>query len=177
MDILIQHVGHGIWLILLLSLPAVLLAAGVGLIVGILQAVTQVQEQTIAAAPKITLVFLLVIFGGPLMLDILKDFMTESVRLGMEAIPKSEAMVLPPKPRLAYGEANSRLDFFKEKPRFFGPSKIKPMMEQAAPSASGPGGASTVVTKTAKIQPKPGVGEDIYVKRRASGTLPKPPKP
>ena len=37
-----------------------LVAAGIGLVVGILQAVTQVQEQTIAAAPKILGVFLVI---------------------------------------------------------------------------------------------------------------------
>ena len=38
---------------LMVSLPCVLVAAGIGLVVGILQAVTQVQEKTNAAAPQI----------------------------------------------------------------------------------------------------------------------------
>ena len=47
-----------------ISMPCVLTAAAIGLVVGIIQAVTQVQEQTIAAAPKIFAVFLVIIIGG-----------------------------------------------------------------------------------------------------------------
>lgn len=175
MDILIGHLGHGIWLILLLSLPAVLLAAGIGLIVGILQAVTQVQEQTIAAAPKILFVFLLVIFGGPFMIEVLKDFMQESVHLGMEVIPRSEAMILPPKPRLAYGDENSRLQFFKEKKRAPTDSRIKAMMNQPSRAGDIIETEHGVVNNSAPPKPKPGVGEQIYMQRRAAGKLPKPP--
>ena len=44
-----------------ISMPCVLTAAAIGLVVGIIQAVTQVQEQTIAAAPKIFAVFLVTV--------------------------------------------------------------------------------------------------------------------
>lgn len=91
-----EHLGKGMYLILLLSLPAVLLAAGIGLIVGILQAVTQVQEQTISAAPKILLVFLLVIFGGGLMMTLLTNYVRESATLAFEEIPHAERMLMPP---------------------------------------------------------------------------------
>ena len=40
-------------LILYLSLPAVLAASGIGLIVGLLQALTQIQDQTIQHALKL----------------------------------------------------------------------------------------------------------------------------
>ena len=49
---------------LTISMPAVLTAASIGLVVGILQAVTQVQEQTIAAAPKVLGVFLVIMIMG-----------------------------------------------------------------------------------------------------------------
>ena len=172
---MLGHLGHGIWLILLLSLPAVLLAAGVGLIIGILQAVTQVQEQTITAAPKILFVFLLIIFGGPFMIDILKEYMVESVHLGMEVLPKEEAMILPPKPRLAYGEANSRMDFFKETPRYPTESKIHAMMQKPAMSNDMNAAGNHITNNTAAVRPKAGVGEQIYLKRRAANDLPTPP--
>lgn len=175
MDILMGHVGHGIWLILLLSLPVVLLAAGIGLVVGILQAVTQVQEQTIAAAPKITFVFLLVIFGGPLMVQILQEYLVESMHLGFEVVAHDEARVLPPKPRMAYGEANSRLDFFKEKRRIPTDSKVKAMMNQPSKAGSMDEAHRHLVDQSSRVQPKPGIGEKIYMKRRDAGTLPKPP--
>ncbi len=174
MEVLMEHVGRGIGLILLLSMPAVLLAAGIGLVVGILQAVTQVQEQTIAAAPKIMFVFLLVVFGGPFMLDALQEYLRESVHLGMEVIPKDELMILPPKPRLAYSDKNSRMEFFKENKRPTD-SKVKKMMETPSKVSGFVETAGGVVNNTAKPVPKAGVGEKIYLQRRAAGTLPQPP--
>ena len=61
MDLLIEFFAKGLVSMLMIAMPCVLTAAAVGLVVGILQAVTQVQEQTIAAAPKIFLVFLVII--------------------------------------------------------------------------------------------------------------------
>jgi flagellar biosynthetic protein FliQ len=95
MDLLLEHVKAGLYLVLILSMPAVFVAAAIGLVVGILQAVTQVQEQTLAAAPKIVLVFLVVIFGGELMMTMLETFMKESAVLAFEEIPSRDAMVLP----------------------------------------------------------------------------------
>lgn len=100
MEHLLQHTQNGLILSLLLSLPVVLTAAGVGLIVGILQAVTQVQEQTIAAAPKITLVFLVIILGGGLMLEMMVNYLRESATLAFNEIPTmGEARIMEPAPR------------------------------------------------------------------------------
>ena len=52
MEMLMEYMARGFVVMLSISMPCVLVAAGIGLVVGILQAVTQVQEQTIAAAPK-----------------------------------------------------------------------------------------------------------------------------
>ena len=57
MELLMEYMARGFLVMLTISMPCVLVAAGIGLVVGILQAVTQVQEQTIAAAPKILGVF------------------------------------------------------------------------------------------------------------------------
>jgi flagellar biosynthetic protein FliQ len=49
----------------MLSLPALMLGLVVGLLVSIFQAVTQIQEQTLALIPKIiAIVFALMVFGG-----------------------------------------------------------------------------------------------------------------
>ena len=61
MEILTEFLAKGFMTMLTISMPCVLVAAGIGLIVGIIQAVTQVQEQTIAAAPKILGVFLVIL--------------------------------------------------------------------------------------------------------------------
>ena len=65
MEMLMEYMARGFITMLSISMPCVLVAAGIGLVVGILQAVTQVQEQTIAAAPKIFMVFLVIIIGAP----------------------------------------------------------------------------------------------------------------
>ncbi len=57
MEYLMEYMARGFVTMLMISMPCVLMAALVGLVVGVLQAVTQVQEQTIAAAPKSWLYF------------------------------------------------------------------------------------------------------------------------
>ncbi len=99
MEILVQHLGKGLGLMLMISLPCVLTAAGVGLIVGILQAVTQVQEQTIAAAPKIISVFTIIILGGGLMMNMLTDYIRESAAIAFNEVPQDGKMLLPPRTR------------------------------------------------------------------------------
>jgi len=59
---------EGIWTVLLIAGPLLLLALGVGLIVSIFQATTQIQEQTLAFIPKIVAVLLGIIFFGQWML-------------------------------------------------------------------------------------------------------------
>ncbi|MDH4379427.1 MAG: flagellar biosynthetic protein FliQ [Vampirovibrionales bacterium] len=95
MELMMDHVGKGMFLVLMLSMPAVFIAAGVGLVIGILQAVTQVQEQTISAAPKIILVFLLLIFGGGLMMSVLENFVRESTIIAFQEIPNEGKFLMP----------------------------------------------------------------------------------
>ncbi len=95
MEILMEYLAKGFITMLMISLPCVLMAAGVGLVVGILQAVTQVQEQTIAAAPKILLVFLTVVVLGAWYVRLLTDYFREGTNLAFEIVPKNETYVLP----------------------------------------------------------------------------------
>ncbi|MBE7705661.1 MAG: flagellar biosynthetic protein FliQ [Cyanobacteria bacterium SIG30] len=96
MDYLVEYLTKGFVIMLMVSLPCVLVAAGIGLVVGILQAVTQVQEQTIAAAPKILLVFLTIIILGSWYIKVLTDYVRQGTNLAFEVIPKTESFVLPP---------------------------------------------------------------------------------
>ncbi len=48
----LQLTQQSLWLILLLSAPPVLVAAGVGLLIALIQAATQLQEQTLQFAAK-----------------------------------------------------------------------------------------------------------------------------
>jgi flagellar biosynthesis protein FliQ len=63
-----------IYLILLVLAPILGIALAVGLIISIFQAITQIQEQTLAFTPKIIAVFVSLLFFGPWMLTHLVDF-------------------------------------------------------------------------------------------------------
>lgn len=65
------------WLVVKLTAPVLLLGLAVGLLVSIFQATTQIQEQTLAFAPKIIAVIVALIVFGPWMLTNLVDFTTQ----------------------------------------------------------------------------------------------------
>lgn len=60
--------------VILISAPALIIALVVGLIISILQATTQIQEQTLTFVPKILAVFLSMILFGSFMLNTLIGF-------------------------------------------------------------------------------------------------------
>ncbi|MBR1425259.1 flagellar biosynthetic protein FliQ [bacterium] len=94
MEILMEYLARGFLIMLSISMPCVLVAAGIGLVVGILQAVTQVQEQTIAAAPKILGVFLVIIIGGVGFTRLLTNLFQEGAVIAFTTVPQSENYVL-----------------------------------------------------------------------------------
>ncbi|WP_366922982.1 flagellar biosynthesis protein FliQ [Metallumcola ferriviriculae] len=59
---------------LLLAAPALLFGMLVGLIISVLQATTQIQEQTLTFVPKIVVVMLTILVFGSWMLNILVVF-------------------------------------------------------------------------------------------------------
>ena len=95
MEMLIEYLAKGFMTMLSISMPCVLTAAAIGLVVGIIQAVTQVQEQTIAAAPKIFAVFLVIIIGGLGFIKLLTNLFTEGAALAFNGVSKTENYVLP----------------------------------------------------------------------------------
>lgn len=68
-DSVIQIAEQGIWTVLLVCGPLLLLALVVGLLVSIFQATTQIQEQTLAFVPKIVAVLIGIVVFGPWMLS------------------------------------------------------------------------------------------------------------
>ena len=95
MELLMEYMARGFMTMLTISMPCVLTAAGIGLVVGILQAVTQVQEQTIAAAPKILAVFLVITIGGYGFVRLLTNLTTDGFAMAFNVIPKNDEFVLP----------------------------------------------------------------------------------
>ncbi len=72
---------------LLVCAPALLLGLVTGLVVSVFQAVTQIQEPTLAFIPKIVIVALAILLFGPFMLALLTDF-TSRVFTGIPAFIK-----------------------------------------------------------------------------------------
>ncbi|WAA10728.1 flagellar biosynthesis protein FliQ [Fervidibacillus albus] len=68
-ETVIQLAEQGIYTILLVAGPLLLLALVVGLIVSIFQATTQIQEQTLAFIPKIIAVLIGVVIFAPWMIS------------------------------------------------------------------------------------------------------------
>ncbi|MCF6460531.1 flagellar biosynthesis protein FliQ [Clostridium sp. Cult3] len=63
--------------ILAVSAPMLIVSLIVGLIVSILQAVTQIQEATLAFVPKIVAVLLSLLIFGPWILKVITQFATD----------------------------------------------------------------------------------------------------
>ncbi|MDR1913285.1 MAG: flagellar biosynthesis protein FliQ [Clostridiales bacterium] len=66
----------GLTAIMLVSAPPLLMGLTVGIIVSIFQAVTSIQEPTLAFIPKIVAVLLSLIIFGPFMLATLTNYFT-----------------------------------------------------------------------------------------------------
>jgi flagellar biosynthetic protein FliQ len=64
-----------IWLTLQLATPIMLVGLVVGVVIGLFQALTQVQEATLIYAPKILAVFLTLLLTLPLMGALMGGFM------------------------------------------------------------------------------------------------------
>lgn len=95
MEILANFLAKGFMVMLSISMPIVLTAAAVGLIIGVLQAVTQIQEQTIVAAPKILLVFMVILIGGYTFTNSLVNNFEEGANIAFNVVSKNENYVLP----------------------------------------------------------------------------------
>ncbi len=55
---IIQLTAHALMLVLILSMPPIIAAAGVGLLISLIQALTQIQEQTLPFAFKLIAVII-----------------------------------------------------------------------------------------------------------------------
>jgi flagellar biosynthetic protein FliQ len=66
-----------IWLTLQLCAPIMLVGLVVGVVIGFLQALTQIQEATLVSAPKIIAVFLTLLLFLPMMGALMSSFMTQ----------------------------------------------------------------------------------------------------
>jgi flagellar biosynthesis protein FliQ len=70
---------QGLYLLLMVSAPVLLVVLGVGLLVSIFQAATQIHEQTLSFVPKIVAAVAVLMFAGPWMLNTLVEYVQRTL--------------------------------------------------------------------------------------------------
>ena len=73
----IDFARQAIWVLLEVAAPAMLAALVVGLAIGLLQALTQIQEQTLVFVPKIIAIFLVLLISLPFAGSAMYGLMTD----------------------------------------------------------------------------------------------------
>ncbi len=76
-DELIPLAQHALWVLVLTLAPVVLPALVIGLVVGMVQAATSINEATLALVPKLIVTLLCLGLFGALMVRIMSDFFAE----------------------------------------------------------------------------------------------------
>lgn len=72
---MVLDVGReALWVMMLLAAPLLLSALGIGLLVGMIQAATQIQEMTLTFIPKLMVLGIVLLVAGSWMLGVITDF-------------------------------------------------------------------------------------------------------
>ena len=66
-----------LWVTMLVAAPVLLASLAVGLVVGVIQAATSVNEQTLTFVPKLAVTALMLVVLGGAMLTLIGDFMRD----------------------------------------------------------------------------------------------------
>ena len=74
---------HGLWMLLIVSAPVLLVVLIVGLVVSVFQAATQINEATLSFVPKVIAAVAVLAIAGPWMLTTLVEF----IQATLQAIP------------------------------------------------------------------------------------------
>ena len=86
MSLLLSMADRMLWTTALVAAPILLASLGIGLVIGLIQAATSVNEQTLTFVPKLgSVAFVLVIFGASMMAlvgDFTQDIFVEIARIG-----------------------------------------------------------------------------------------------
>ena len=73
-DTVIDLTRQALMVILYLSMPILLTALAVGLLIGMFQAATQINEMTLSFIPKMIAVVVAILLAAPWMLQVIVDF-------------------------------------------------------------------------------------------------------
>ena len=70
---------HGLWMLLIVSAPVLLVVLIVGLVVSIFQAATQINEATLSFVPKVIAAVAVLAIAGPWMLTMLVEYIQRTL--------------------------------------------------------------------------------------------------
>ena len=84
-DMVIDLSQQALYLIALIAAPMLLSALGIGLLIGMFQAATSINEQTLSFIPKLMILLLSILIAGPWMLNLLLSF-TQRLYLSIPAL-------------------------------------------------------------------------------------------
>ncbi|MGI9271268.1 MAG: flagellar biosynthesis protein FliQ [Woeseiaceae bacterium] len=71
---------QALWVTMLIAGPLLLSALAVGLLVGMFQAATQINEMTMSFIPKLLVLVLALIVAGPWMLNVMSNFTRQLIQ-------------------------------------------------------------------------------------------------
>ncbi|MCP5395359.1 MAG: flagellar biosynthetic protein FliQ [Sphingomonadaceae bacterium] len=77
MNLLLSYADRMLWTTALLAAPILLSSLAVGLVVGLVQAATSVNEQTLTFVPKLAAIALVLVLMGASMMALLSDFLQQ----------------------------------------------------------------------------------------------------
>ncbi len=72
---------EALWLVLQLAGPMLIISIVIGLIISILQAATQIHEQTLTFVPKLIAIAVILLVTGPWMINVLNDFTVDLFKM------------------------------------------------------------------------------------------------
>jgi len=84
-DMVIDLSQQALYLIAMIAAPMLLSALGIGLLIGMFQAATSINEQTLSFIPKLMILLLSILIAGSWMLNLLLGF-TRRLYLGIPAL-------------------------------------------------------------------------------------------
>jgi len=84
-DTIIDLSQQALYVIAMITAPMLLSALSIGLIIGMFQAATSINEQTLSFIPKLMVLLLSILIAGPWMLNLLLDF-TRRLYLGIPGL-------------------------------------------------------------------------------------------
>ncbi len=77
LPVLLSLADRMLWITALVAAPVLVASLAVGLVIGLIQAATSVNEQTLTFVPKLAAIALVLVIFGASMMALVSDFMQE----------------------------------------------------------------------------------------------------